>query len=82
MKTQKTQIYTTPDCVFCHALMDWLEDEGIDFEEHDISNPVERAKAEKALGGTIQSVPVTLIDGERIDGFKRPAIKRALKKLK
>lgn len=82
MKNQKPVIYTTPDCAFCHALMDWLEDEGVDFDERDISSPAERAKAEEALGGPIRSVPVVLIGNERIDGFKRPAIKRALKKLK
>ena len=64
------KVYTTPTCAYCHALMDWLESRGVDFVEMD-------ATKEK----DIKTVPVTEINGERIVGFDRPAIKRALKKL-
>lgn len=50
--------------------MDWLDQQGIEYEEVDAS---------KVPG--INSVPVTEIDGERIVGFDRPAIKSALKNL-
>lgn len=64
------KVYTTPTCVYCHALMDWLDDQGVAYEEVSaIGNP------------EIAAVPVTEIDGERIVGFDRPAIKKALKKL-
>lgn len=63
-------IYTTPTCVYCHALMDWLDNLGVEYQEKD-------ARKEKG----ITTVPVTEIDGERIVGFDRPAIKRALAKL-
>ncbi len=62
------KVYTTPTCAYCHALMDWLESRGVDFVEMD-------ATKEK----DIKTVPVTEINGERIVGFDRPAIKRALK---
>lgn len=65
------KVYTTPICVYCHALMDWLDDMGVEYEEVD---------ATKYPG--ISTVPVTEINGERIVGFDRPAIKRALKNLK
>ena len=64
------KIYTTPTCAYCHALMDWLDDMGVKYVEVD-------ATKEK----DISTVPVTEIDGERIVGFDRPAIKRALKAL-
>jgi glutaredoxin 3 len=64
------KVYTTPTCAYCHALMDWLDEKGIEYVEMD---------ATKESG--IATVPVTEIDGERIIGFDRPAIKRALKKL-
>ena len=64
------KIYTTPTCAYCHALMDWLDSEGVEYEEVDAST----------IPG-IQVVPVTEINGERIIGFDRPAIKRALAKL-
>ena len=64
------KIYTTPTCAYCHALMDWLDEKGVEYEEVDA-----RGNAE------IETVPVTEINGERIVGFDRPAIKKALKKL-
>lgn len=62
------KIYTTATCAYCHALMDWLDSIGVEYEEVDAS---------KVSG--ITAVPVTEINGERIVGFDRPAIKRALK---
>ncbi|MDO5475101.1 MAG: glutaredoxin family protein [Candidatus Saccharibacteria bacterium] len=63
-------IYTTPTCAYCHALMEWLDSRGISYTEKD-------AGQEK----DITAVPVTEIDGLRIVGFDRPAIRRALAKL-
>ncbi|MBR3175921.1 glutaredoxin family protein [Candidatus Saccharibacteria bacterium] len=63
------KIYTTPTCVYCHALMDWLDEMGIEYEEKDATRESD-----------ITTVPVTEINGERIVGFDRPAIKRALRK--
>ena len=57
------KVYTTSTCAYCHALMDWLDDMGVEYEEVD---------ATKYPG----------ISTERVVGFDRPAIKRALKNLK
>ena len=70
------KIYTTETCVYCHALMEWLEEQGLEYEEHDASEDPE-----------ITGVPVTRIDQEdgsvsEILGFDRPAIKKALKNAK
>ena len=64
------KIYTTPTCVYCHALMDWLDEKGVEYEEIDATKD-----------DSIEIVPVTEIDGERIVGFDRPAIKKALAKI-
>lgn len=74
-------VYTTPTCVFCHALMAWLEKKDIEFEEKDLSDGKVRKKLEEKYGREFMSVPITEINGELIEGFNRPAIKRALKKL-
>lgn len=63
-------IYTTPTCAYCHALMDWLDSQGIKYVEKDATKE-----------DNISAVPVTVIGEERIVGFDRPAIKRALAKL-
>lgn len=62
------KIYTTPTCIYCHALMEWLDSKGIEYVEMDATKEPD-----------IETVPVTEIDGVKIVGFDRPAIKRALK---
>lgn len=64
----KVIVYTTPTCVYCHALMDWLESKGITYEERDATKEAD-----------IKTVPVTEVDGQRIVGFDRPGVKKALK---
>ena len=64
------KVYTTRTCAYCHALMDWLDDLGVEYTEVDATKYPE-----------ISAVPVTEIDGVRIVGFDRPAIKKALKNL-
>ncbi len=64
------KVYTTPTCIYCHALMDWLDEMGVEYQELDASKEPD-----------ITSVPVTEINGKRIEGFDRPAIKKALKNL-
>lgn len=65
------KVYSTLTCPYCHALMDWLDDLGVKYEEVDATEYDD-----------IATVPVTEIAGERIIGFDRPAIKKALKKNK
>ena len=65
------KVYTTPTCAYCHALMDWLDSKGIEYQEIDATKEPD-----------IAAVPVTDINGKRIIGFDRPAIKRALANLK
>ena len=65
------KIYTTPTCDYCHALMDWLDGMGVKYKEMDASKEPD-----------ISTVPVTEINGQRIVGFDRPAIKKALKALR
>lgn len=61
------KVYSTTTCPYCHALMDWLDQQGVEYEEIDASNMPD-----------IQAVPVTEINSMRIVGFDRPAIKKAL----
>ena len=61
------KIYTKPTCAYCHALMSWLDEMGVEYEEKDATKEPD-----------IAAVPVTEINGERIVGFDRPASKRAL----
>ena len=61
------KVFTTPTCIYCHALMEWLDEQGIEYEEVSASSDP-----------TISAVPVTEIGDQRIVGFDRRAIKKAL----
>ena len=64
----KVKVYSTSWCPYCHAVMDWLESLGVEYEEVDAENM------------NLEAVPVTEIGKEKIVGFDRPAIKKALEK--
>lgn len=71
------KVYTTPTCIYCHALVDWLNEEGIEYQEFDAASMP-----------SITTVPVTIItDHEdknpvQIIGFDREAITETLNQLK
>ncbi|MBR3319125.1 glutaredoxin family protein [Candidatus Saccharibacteria bacterium] len=75
------KVFTTPTCVYCHALMDWLDEQNIKYEEIDATT------SDEAIELGINSVPVTIITDDegkeiaKIVGFDRPALKKALKSL-
>lgn len=62
------QVYSADWCGYCHALMEWLDELGVKYEEIN------------AEGLNLQAIPVTKIGDEEIVGFDRPAILKALKK--
>lgn len=64
------KVYTTDTCPYCHAVMDWLEEQGVTYEEIKVTPDM-----------NITAVPVTEINGEHIVGFDRPALKKALQNL-
>lgn len=63
--------------MYCHALMNWLEEEKIDFQEIDARSVPD-----------ITAVPVTVITDQndknpvQVIGFDRDAILEAIKKVK
>ena len=69
------KVYTTPTCIYCHALMNWLNEEGIDFQEIDANT----------VPG-ITAVPVTVIIDKdnknpiQIIGFDRDGITETIEK--
>ncbi len=66
------EVYTTPTCVYCHALISWLDEQGIKYIEKDASEDP-----------TITGVPVSRIEQEdstvvEVIGFDRMGIRDAL----
>lgn len=72
------KVYSTPTCVYCKTLKEYLKRHKIDFEDIDVS------KDEKQLQKMIKDsgqmgVPVVDIDGEIIIGFDKQKIDSILK---
>jgi len=59
----KVIIYTTPTCPDCRMLKAWLERQGIEFEERDLSNPKIMQEAKARTG--VRVAPITLV-GEKV----------------
>lgn len=70
-------LYTTPTCTYCKSAKAFFEEHGVDYEEVDVSQDVQ--KAQELVEKTGQTgVPVIEIDGEIIIGFDKRRIARAL----
>lgn len=71
-------IYTTPTCVFCKAVKEYLKDKKKDFKEVDLTEDQEAAKWVLENTGQL-AVPVTRFDDDTIViGFDRPRLDAAL----
>lgn len=64
----KPIIYTTDDCHWCHALTEWLDSMGVEYETVDASEMED-----------IDVVPETHIGDKVFVGFERKKILKALK---
>lgn len=73
----KVKIYTTPTCVFCLPTKQFLQQQGIDYEEIDISQSEEALKELKEKTGQ-SGVPVIEVGDRLVIGFDRAKINKLL----
>jgi glutaredoxin-like YruB-family protein len=71
------EVYTTPTCGFCRQLKSYLQQRGVPFSEYDVSRDAQAAAQMVQLSGQ-RGVPVSVIDGQVVVGFNRPAIDQLL----
>ncbi len=74
---KKVKIYTTPTCPYCALLKSFLRNQGVEYEELDVSVD-EKAREEMIKKSGQMGVPVVDIEGEIIVGFNQEALSRAL----
>lgn len=55
-------IYTTPTCPDCHALKRWLAEQGISFEERDLTDPRVAEEAKARTG--VRVAPISIVGSE------------------
>ncbi|MBU2539858.1 glutathione S-transferase N-terminal domain-containing protein [Patescibacteria group bacterium] len=74
----KVRIFSTPSCVYCVTLKEYLKSHNISFEYIDVSLD-EQALNEMIEKSEQMSVPVIDINGEFIVGFDKKRINELLK---
>ncbi|MDY6771692.1 MAG: glutaredoxin family protein [Candidatus Nanohaloarchaea archaeon] len=73
-KTNQIEIFTTPSCPYCAKLKQWLDEEGIDYTEHNVA--ANRKKAKEMIQKTgQQGVPQTFVGDQAVIGFQPEKIK-------
>lgn len=71
------RVFTTPTCVYCATLKDYLKKHNIEFQEVDVAKDVE-ARREMIEKSGQMGVPVTEIDGQIVVGFDKARIAELL----
>ena len=70
-------MYTTPNCIYCKTLKEFLKKNNIQFEEVDVAKNLEARNEMVEKSGQL-GVPVTDIDGQIVVGFDRAKISELL----
>ena len=71
-------IYSTPTCVYCHTLKEYLAKNNLQYKEVDVSLDEKELEKMVAISGQM-GVPVTEIDGNVVIGFDKEKIDELLK---
>jgi len=71
------KLFSTPACVYCVTLKEFLKENNIDFEEIDVSKD-EKLKEEIIEKSSQMGVPVMEINGEIVAGFDKKKICKLL----
>jgi glutaredoxin-like YruB-family protein len=72
------KIYSTPTCVYCNNLKEYLTTKNIPFEVSDVSENEQELEKMVAISGQM-GVPVVEIDGNVVIGFDKEKIDELLK---
>lgn len=73
----KVKVYTTPTCVFCLPTKQFLQQQGVDYDEIDVSQSEEALQELKEKTGQT-GVPVIEVGDQLIIGFDRAKINKLL----
>ncbi len=71
-------IYSTPTCVYCKTLKEYLTEKNIKYQDIDVSKDEKELEKMVKISGQM-GVPVIVIEGEVIVGFDRRKVDELLK---
>lgn len=71
---ENVEVFSTPTCPYCTKLKQWLDNEGIPYEDYDVSSNKEKAKEMIKMSGR-RGVPQTRVGDQVVVGFQPGKIK-------
>ena len=75
--TEQIEVFTTPTCPYCTKIKNWLDENGYEYEEHNVAE--DREKAKEMISKTGQrGVPQTFVGDQAIIGFQPDKIQQAI----
>lgn len=74
---KKVTIYSTPTCVYCHAVKDFFDQNNVEYTELDVAADLEARKQMVDKSGQM-GVPVIDIDGSIVIGFDEGRLKEII----
>jgi glutaredoxin-like YruB-family protein len=77
MEEREVIVYTTPNCPWCSAVKQYLQERGIPYTEIDVSQDQEAATEMIRKSGQM-GVPVVEIGGEIVIGFDKDRLDHLL----
>ena len=73
----KVEVYSTPTCMYCNLLKDFLKENDVEFTEINVAEDEEKRNYIVEKSGQM-GVPVTIIGDEVIVGFNQAKISEIL----
>jgi len=70
---KKVKVFSTSTCPYCHMVKDYLKDKKVSFEDIDVSQDQNQARAMVEKSGQM-GVPQLWIDDQIVIGFNKPVI--------
>jgi glutaredoxin len=72
------EIYTTSWCHFCRQAKEYFKKKGVSYNEHDVDKSKEAMRRKNEISSS-GGVPVTVINGQVINGFSEEVYEAALR---
>jgi glutaredoxin-like YruB-family protein len=76
-KETQVKIYSTPTCMYCEMAKDFFDENGVTYENFDVSKDLAKRKEMVEKSGQM-GVPVMLIKDEVVVGFDEDRLKELL----
>ena len=80
MKPDHVRLFIKPFCGWCHEAKDWLDEQGVAYEEVDVVSDRAAYQEMKELSGQTRA-PVLDVDGEVLSDFDTDQLEAFWKKI-